>query len=352
MIVCFILAGNFIAACKAVQLAIWFWAGVSKLTVAFGYVVPIMTVNNPLLRSPSLRRRMFVSYPDDLTPSGLGKLMAHAGTFLEFAAPLTLLFVTHAGPLLYLGIAFVVLLHGFILSNMPAGAVFEWNLLSLYAAFFLFVGHPTVSLLDIGSVPLLLYLVVGLILLPLIGNLVPSKVSFLVAMRYYAGNWAWSAWLFRGDSYKKLDRVKRAAPLLREQLQRFAPADAASMDRRGLAFRSLHLQGRTLGLLLPRAISGRPFQEYSYVDGENVAGSVLGWNFGEGHLCDERLLECIQAQCGFEEGELRAIMVESQPLLGSTLHWRIVDAKRGRLEEGDAPLEQLAKRNPWDYGEM
>ena len=48
MIVCFLLAGNWIAACKAVQLAIWFWAGVSKLTVAFGYVVPIMTANNPL----------------------------------------------------------------------------------------------------------------------------------------------------------------------------------------------------------------------------------------------------------------------------------------------------------------
>jgi len=351
MIVCFLLAGNWIAACKAVQLAIWFWAGVSKLTVAFGYVVPIMTVNNPLLRSPSLRRRMFVSYPDNLTPSRLGKLMAHAGTFLEFAGPLTLLFVTHSGPLLFVGMTFVLLLHGFILSNMPAGAVFEWNLLSLYSAFFLFVGHPTVSLLDIGSVPLVLYLLVALVLLPLIGNFVPSRVSFLVAMRYYAGNWAWNAWLFRGDSYKKLGKVKRAAPLLREQLERFAPADAASMDSRGLAFRALHLQGRTLGLLLPKAISGRPFQEYSYVDGENVAGSVLGWNFGEGHLCDERLLECIQAQCGFEEGELRAIMVESQPLLGSTLHWRIVDGKRGRLEEGHVTLDQLAKRNPWDYGE-
>ena len=139
--------------------------------------------------------------------------------------------------------------------------------------------------------------------------------------------------------------MKRASPLLREQLERFAPEDAASMDSRGLAFRSLHLQGRTLGLLLPRAIGGRPFQEYTYVDGENVAGSVLGWNFGEGHLCDERLLECIQEQCGFEEGELRAIMVESQPLFGSTLHWRIVDAKRGRLEEGYVPLDQLAKRS-------
>jgi hypothetical protein len=351
MIVCFLLAGNYIAACKVVQLSIWFWAGVSKLTVAFGYVIPVMTVNNPLVKSAALRRRMFVAYPDDLAPSRLGRAMAHAGTFLELAAPLTLLFVTHSGPLLVAGMILVLMLHGFILGNMPAGAVFEWNLVSLYAAFFLFAGHPEVTVLDVGSTPLALYLVVGCVLLPLVGNLVPSKVSFLVSMRYYAGNWAWNAWLFRGDSYKKLDRVKRASPLLREQLQRFAPAEAANMDCRGLAFRSLHLQGRTLGLLLPRAIDGRPFHEYCYVDGENVAGSVLGWNFGEGHLCDERLLACVQEQCGFEDGELRAIMVESQPLLGSTLHWRIHDAKRGKLAEGHASLDELARRAPWDYGE-
>src|SRR5215470_4453605 len=350
MIVCFLLAGNWIAGCKAVQLAIWFWAGVSKLTVAFGYVIPVMTVNNPLVRSAELRRRMFVSYPDDLMPSRLGRAMAHAGTFLELAAPLTLLFVTHAGPLQVAGMVLVLMLHGFILGNMPAGAVFEWNLLSLYAAFFLFVGHPSVTVLDVGSVPLTLYLIVGLVLLPLIGNLVPARVSFLVAMRYYAGNWAWNAWLFRGDSYKKLDRVKRASPLFREQLERFAPAEAANMDSRGMAFRSLHLQGRTLGLLLPKALGGRPFEEYSYVDGENVAGSVLGWNFGEGHLCDHRLLRCVQEQCQFEDGELRAITVESQPLLGSTLHWRIVDAKRGVLDDGYVQLSELARRAPWDYG--
>src|SRR5262245_16725184 len=161
MIVCFLLADHWIAACKAVQLAIWFWAGVSKLTVAFGYVIPVMTVNNPLVRSAALRRRMFVSYPDDLRPSRLGKMMAHAGTFLELGAPLTLLFVTHSGPLLVVGLFFAVMLHGFIISNMPAGAVFEWNLVSLYAAFFLFAGHPDVTVLQIDSVPLSLLLAVG-----------------------------------------------------------------------------------------------------------------------------------------------------------------------------------------------
>ena len=350
MIVCFLAGGNWIAGCKAVQLAIWFWAGVSKLTVAFGYVIPVMTVNNPLVKSAALRRRMFTAFPTDLRPSRLGRTMAHAGTFLEFAAPLTLLFVTGRGPLLVVGIVFVLLLHGFIIGNMPAGAVFEWNLVSLYAAFFLFVGHPDVTVLDVDSLPLAIYLVVGLIVLPLVGNLVPSRVSFLVAMRYYAGNWAWNAWLFRGDAQKKLGRLKRASPLLREQLERFAPTEAASMDSRGMAFRSLHLQGRCLGLLLPKALGGRPFEEYRYVDGENVAGSVLGWNFGEGHLCNDRLLAAIQEHCGFEDGELRAITVESQPLLGSTLHWRIHDAARGLLDEGYAHLDDLAKRAPWDYG--
>jgi len=85
--------------------------------------------------------------------------------------------------------------------------------------------------------------------------------------------------------------------------------------------------------------------------GEAVAGSVIGWNFGEGHLADERLVEAVQAQCNFDEGELRVICVEAQPILGSTLHWRVVDAKRGILAEGEAELSDLAKRKPWDYGE-
>jgi hypothetical protein len=139
--------------------------------------------------------------------------------------------------------------------------------------------------------------------------------------------------------------------MLRQQLERFAPEEAANLTTRGLAFRSLHLQGRALGVLLPKALGGRPFAEYRYVDGENVAGSVLGWNFGEGHLCDHRLLAAIQKQVHFDEGEVRVITVESQPLLGSTLQWRIYDAKCGQIDEGEVHLDDLARRTPWDFGE-
>lgn len=352
MIVCFLLAGNWIAACKWVQLSIWFWAGVSKLTPAFSYVVPIMTANNPLLKMQAIRRRLFRSFPDDLRPSLLAKAMAHAGTFLEFAAPLTLLFVTQDGTLLWVGMAFVFLLHGFILSNLPIAAVFEWNVLSIYAACFLFWTHPTVSLFDVGSLPLVVYLLIGCLVLPALGNVRPSAVSFLIAMRYYAGNWAWNAWLFRQGSHRKLSVLKRVAPLLHEQQQRFLPADeAAAADAGFLAFRSMHLQGRMLGLLLPLATDGRPFADYLYADGETVAGSVLGWNFGEGHLADERLVAAIQAKCGFEDGDVRVIAVEAQPIFGSALAWRIVDAKRGVIAEGSTELAELAARNPWDLGE-
>ena len=72
--------------------------------------------------------------------------------------------------------------------------------------------------------------------------------------------------------------------------------------------------------------------------------------FGEGHLHDEQLMANIQEQCQFEAGEVRAIMVESQPILGSSLHWRIVDAKLGVVDEGYAKLSDLAQRKPWDCG--
>lgn len=351
IVLTFFLAGNFIAASKWVQMAIWFWAGVSKLTPAFGYVVPIMTANNPLLKFKAFRRALFKKYPEDLSPSLLGKLMAHAGTFLELGAPLVLLFVVEPGPLQWIGVGMFVMLHLFIISNMPIAAVFEWNILSMYCGIFLFWHHPEVSLFEVGSVPMAIYLVIACLIVPLIGNLVPRATSFLLAMRYYAGNWAWNAWLFHKDSYDKLDKLKRIAPLLFQQQQKFLPAaEAVEADAGFMAFRTLHLQGRVLGWKLPQLIGDRPFQEFQYCDGVTVAISCIGWDFGEGHMADEKLIRAIQKECQFEEGEVRVLCVEAQPLLGSTLHWRVNDAKTGLIEEGHVDLKDLAKRKPWDVG--
>jgi hypothetical protein len=86
------------------------------------------------------------------------------------------------------------------------------------------------------------------------------------------------------------------------------------------------------------------------MDGEIVAGLALGWNFGDGHLNDLQLLRAIQAQCGFEAGELRVVMVESQPLFGRTMAWRIADAKTGVLESGATEIAPLRACQPWPEG--
>jgi hypothetical protein len=89
------------------------------------------------------------------------------------------------------------------------------------------------------------------------------------------------------------------------------------------------------------------FEEYVWIDGELVAGMVLGWNFGDGHLHRHDLLRAVQEQCGFEEGELRCIFVEAQPLGRSTLHYRVADAATGVRAEGDVDVRDLLARTPW-----
>jgi hypothetical protein len=206
--------------------------------------------------------------------------------------------------------------------------------------------HPDGNALYVGSVTLGAFLFVMLVALPLFGNLVPSRLSFLLAMRYYAGNWASSVWLFRGESYRKLERLTTSAPWVYDQLARmYDRRTSVGMVGRVMAFRMMHLHGRALPLLIPRAVP--QLQDYEYLDGEIVAGLALGWNFGDGHLHQEQLLRNLQAQCGFEAGELRCVFLEAQPLGRSTLEYRIHDASAGLLERGELEIAELRSRQPW-----
>ena len=346
VIVCFAFAGSWIAGAKAVQIALWFWAGVSKLNHHFPTVVCVMTSNGPLTRWPWLRRRMYREYPTDLRPSRLASAMAHGGAALEFGVPLAFL-LTPLGVHPVFAIALMLALHGYITSNVPMGVPLEWNVAVVYSGFALFWAHPDVSITAVGSPAVTALLVAMLVVAPVLGNLLPSRLSFLLAMRYYAGNWAYSIWLFRGESYRKLERLRTSSAWIYDQLARFYDrATAVGLVGKVMGFRLMHLHGRALPLLVPKAVDR--LEDYEWLDGELVAGMALGWNFGEGHLHQEQLLASIQAQCGFEAGELRCIFVESQPLGGSTLAYRIVDAKTGVLERGELPVAELRTRQPWE----
>ena len=344
-VVCFAFAGDWIAGAKAVQLALWFWAGFSKLSAHFPTVICVMTSNGPFTRFPWLRRRMYRDYPKDLRPSGLAVVLGHAGTALEVGVPIAFLLTPLGVPPVF-AIALMLALHAYITSNVPMGVPLEWNVAVAYGGFALFWAHPGVSLLTLGPPLVAVFVVVMTVVVPLAGNLFPGAISFLLAMRYYAGNWAYSVWLFKGDSHRKLDALTKSSAWIYTQLDRFYERKVAvGLVGKVMGFRLMHLHGRALPRLLPKAVDR--LEDYEWVDGELVAGMVLGWNFGEGHLHQEQLLASVQAQCGFEDGELRCIFVEAQPLGRSTLGYRVVDAATGLLEKGELSAKELGTRQPW-----
>jgi hypothetical protein len=345
-IICFALTPDWIVGAKWVQLALWFWAGVSKLNHHFPTVVCVMLSNSAVMRSQTVRRWLYRNYPDDLRPSRFATVAAHSGISLEFGVPLVMMFASSHNTVM-LGIVLMLLLHCFITSHVPMGVPIEWNFMVVYGGFALFYAHPDISPFAITNHPLLATILgLWLVVIPLIGNFFPAAISFLLSMRYYAGNWPFSVWLFRMDAQHKIDLVKKNCETVDKQLMRFYPLEQAiAVGGRALAFRLMHLQGRVLPELLPRAVDN--LDNYAYSEGELVSSVVLGWNFGEGHLHQEQLLAAVQQQCGFEEGELRCIFVESQPLFRGTLAWRIVDAKTGQREAGTMDIRDLVRRQPW-----
>jgi hypothetical protein len=112
--------------------------------------------------------------------------------------------------------------------------------------------------------------------------------------------------------------------------------------------RFMHIEGRVLLEALPHAADD--LDAYEWMDGEVVAGMVLGWNFGDGHLNGQQLLDAVQQQCGFEPGELRVVMVESQPLFAPTMAWRVVDAAEGELASGETVIARMLGQQPYPTG--
>ncbi|TFG96024.1 MAG: hypothetical protein E4H11_04075 [Myxococcales bacterium] len=351
-LVCLTLASGdalWISACKVLWAMIWFWAATSKPNDHFPSVIMVMMNNGPFFPK-WLKKRLFAAYPDDLRPSSLAVGMARVGTLTEYMIPLVLL--TSQSPLLTGAMLFVMgCFHGFIALNNPSGMPIEWNILMIYGGIFLFGFHPEASVLAVGQMPwLALFLFFSLFVVPCFGNFVPSRVSFLLSMRYYAGNWAYNIWLVRKGSTGKLSKLTKAAGTMREQLEKLIP-DATGVDvalALSLAHRFMHLEGRPLLEALPRAVDS--IDDYEWMDGEILGGMVLGWNFGDGHLNGWQLLRAVQQQCGFEPGELRVVMVESQPLFGRTMQWKVVDAASGVLEEGETEIAPMRGLQPWPTG--
>ncbi|MGH3457601.1 DUF3556 domain-containing protein, partial [Aeromicrobium sp.] len=321
---------DMIVAAKLIMVAIWWGAATSKLNRHFPYVVSTMMANAPLV--PRFAKRHLWRDPvDDITPSWLSRALAHGGTVVEFGIPLVLL-LSSGGWVTQVALVTIVLFHLNILSSIPMGVPLEWNVLMMFGAVFLFGHHAGLGLTDVTQ-PALVYGLVALIVASVAwGNVRPDQWSFLPSMRYYAGTWATSVWLFgEGAEQKYAERVTKAAQLPHRQLARLYPPDTVDMMMGKLgAWRGLHTHGRAMLGLYPHAADDH--ESRMAVDGEMVAGSAIGWNFGDGHLHHEALLAAVQERCDFAPGQLRVIMMESPPMGRPVQQYRIVDAATGLLE--------------------
>ena len=338
-----------IVALKLLIVVVWVGAGFSKFGKHFSNVVPPMVSNSPFIPFKWLKRAHYRDFPRDIRPSRVADLMAHiGGTTVEIAIPLVLLFSTNKWVTLVAALGMVVF-HLFITSTFPLAVPLEWNILFAYATIFLFLGFPAgqgFAVTDMNPV-LLAVTIVGLLIFPVLGNLRPDLVSFLPSMRQYAGNWASAVWAFAPGAEEKLNRVTRSAGNQVDQLIAFGyePEWAEVTMQQTIAWRTMHSQGRGLFSLLLKHLPD--IDTRSVREAEFICNSLIGFNFGDGHLHNEDLIAAVQSEAGFEPGELVVMWVESQPVHRDDQAYLVIDAALGVIERGTWKVADAVKEQPW-----
>ena len=245
----------------------------------------------------------------------------------------------------------MVVFHLAILTAIPMGVPLEWNVFMIFGVLSLFVGHAQLGLTDVKNpvpVAVLFALVAGIVIA---GNLFPRKISFLPGMRYYAGNWDTTLWCIKPSASEKINRgIVAIASMPQSQLVRFygSPEAAQIPLYMGYAFRSFNTHGRALFTLVHRAMAGENEDDYVITDGERICSTAIGWNFGDGHMHNEQLIDALQQRCRFEPGEVRVVLLDAQPIHKQTQTYRLVDAATGQFECGVVKVADMVNRQPWE----
>ena len=166
-------------------------------------------------------------------------------------------------------------------------------------------------------------------------------------MRQYAGNWASAVWAFAPGAEGKLDRVTRTAKNQVDQFVEFGyePQWAEITMQQVTAWRTMHSQGRGLFSVL---LKNLPDVETRTVrEGEFLCNSLIGFNFGDGHLHDASFIAAVQREARFEPGEAVVVWVESQAWGSRVQHYQVIDAALGVVERGSWTVADAVAAQPW-----
>jgi hypothetical protein len=342
---------DLIVAAKLLICVVWIGAGVSKFGLHFTNVVSPMVSNSPCVPSRRIKRLHYRDFPRDIRPSKAATLVAHVGgTAVEVITPLVLLFSTNHW-LTVAGVALMVVFHLFIVSTFPLAVPLEWNILFAYLSVFLFLGFPAQDGYGVGDMSspwLTAGIAAALLFFPVLGNLRPDLVSFLPSMRQYAGNWASALWVFAPGAEQKLNSLPhRPTTNQVDQLQAMGyPREVAEITmQQTIAWRSMHSQGRGLFSVLMKNLPD--LDRRTVREAEFACNSLIGFNFGDGHLHNVDLVDAVQARVGFAPGEWIVVWVESQAIHRSVQHYQVIDAALGVIERGTWKVADAVEEQPW-----
>jgi transmembrane protein DUF3556 len=112
-----------------------------------------------------------------------------------------------------------------------------------------------------------------------------------------------------------------------------------------IAWRAMHSQGRGLYSVLLKNLPD--IDTRTVREGEMSCNTIIGFNFGDGHLHNEDLIRAIQTEAQFEPGEFVVAWVESQPIHKKTQEYKVIDAALGVLERGTWNVADLVNEQPW-----
>ncbi|MFD9116562.1 DUF3556 domain-containing protein [Streptomyces bottropensis] len=342
---------DMIVAAKLLICVVWIGAGVSKFGLHFTNVVSPMVSNSPCVPSRRIKRLHYRDFPRDIRPSKAATLVAHVGgTAVEVITPLVLLFSTNHW-LTVAGVALMVVFHLFIVSTFPLAVPLEWNILFAYLSVFLFLGFPAQDGYGVGDMSspwLTAGIAAALLFFPVLGNLRPDLVSFLPSMRQYAGNWASALWVFAPGAEQKLNSLPhRPTTNQVDQLQAMGyPREVAEITmQQTIAWRSMHSQGRGLFSVLMKNLPD--LDRRTVREAEFACNSLIGFNFGDGHLHNIDLVDAVQSRIGFAPGEWIVVWVESQAIHRSVQHYQVIDAALGVIERGTWKVADAVEEQPW-----
>lgn len=356
---------------QCVQLALWSWAGVGKIGPWFQPVIPFITKDSVytwLLPKQLMCKLLVKDYPNDLNPSKLSTVLAYSGATLEVLFPLCC--STSVYLLRYLGAYGMICYHCFIGACMPFASVFEWNYSCMILSYFLFCQHE----LTLPSSPALQgFLLLVLIVIPVVGQLNPSLMPFLLAYRPYMGNWRFGWYVVHNKGLSKHQKLKSTE-------DPFCGKNAVWMYSWFAYFglpvqqsiRTFHYWDYMVAGMMMTVPAYRPFisiieklcqengwdiDDVNFTHSESYQNQVFGFSLGTGWISTrECVRKAFNAICGFEKGEMYFVQFDPcKPLPWGKDHhlvkFRCFDVTEGPENAqifGEMPYAQLAACQPAD----